>query len=114
MRNLKTGSKFQLIDDLKIKGITYPNGLVFSLVHLSIISTGKIIIFKVLKAKPIVKRYYQNIPDYFYIPSSWHFWEMVSLFGEEFDVFFEGIENGSIVSFDVEYDVLTHSKSNGN
>jgi len=125
IQNLKTGSKFQLVDDL-ITGlrkyyedgepgfgsyIRYPKGLVLSLVNMTIKSTGNEITFKVIRAKPIIKRYYQDIKKTTYIPEhvSWYspFYNIFRLRGEDFTAFIEGVENGSIVSFDAEYETLT-------
>jgi hypothetical protein len=124
MRDLNVGSKFQLIEPLVVvqtnwRGdkttVTYQSGLVISLYHYSIMSSGKRIKFKILKAKPVVKRYYGDIPEEVYNPAAKHisnkfyftsFWNQLSLFGDNCNIFFDGLANGNIVHFDEEYEAL--------
>jgi len=126
--NLKTGSKFQLLEDFLIhqtnwrgenRDFNYPKGLVISLVNLTINSSGRTLRFKVIRAKPIIEHFYQDIEVSAYKPEgskerSWYYnlWETVVLYNKDFDNFVEAVNKNKIISFDKEYNKLTKAKVN--
>jgi len=120
IKNLKRGSKFQLTKDIVVTShdwggsttkTVFDKGLVLSLVNLSVISTGNSVWFKILKPKPIVEKFYQDInPEVYASGSRWMTWRDVIFKGEYFSDFFDAVENGDVIPFDEEYNKLTSIK----
>lgn len=92
------------------EGRTYPKNLVLSLVSLHITRYGKRILFQVLRAKPIIEKYYSEISKEDYISQySWsreNGYRIISLSGEDAQKF---IDEACYRDFDEEYLELTHS-----
>ena len=115
LTNLKSGSKIILTKEFTTQPEnkwvtlkTLPKNLALSLVSLHVTKFGKTLIFQVLRAKPIVQKYYSELkPEDYASSRSWrkNGYNIVRLYVKDADRF---IDEAEYRDFDEEYLELTH------
>ena len=113
---LKTGSKFQLTEDFgEDRGRStklWPEGLVFSLVSLTLNANGARVFLKVIRCKPVINKYYSKIDPEFYIGKDYRNtpsrnFVKLRLRGHEAQRFLDMIGTARLINFNREYESLT-------
>ena len=110
--DLKTGNKFQITENFvskntynKMHPILLHKGLVVSLVSYTVNAYGKRLLFKVIRAKPVIRAEYTNVPENAYINSYYKSgFVAVRLRKNDAERF---IEEGNFRSYDNDYKQLT-------
>ena len=118
LTDVKSGSKIILTEDFVLNNtnwrgdktkIVYPKNLALSLVSFHVTKYGKQILLQVLRAKPIIEKYYTALKSEDYTSSySWrkNGYRIIRLNGAGAELF---VNEASYRPFDEEYDELTHS-----
>ena len=113
---LKTGTKFQLTENFEVGNKVFPEGLVFSLVNITINSQGKYVFLKVIRCKPVIDKYYANIPKNFYIgPTATYMFVNkikrtfvnVKLYRRDAQRFLDMVGTARLINFSREYENIT-------
>jgi len=120
---LKTGCKFQLTEDFTVESgriKTWPSGLVFSLVSLTLNANGARVFLKVIRCLPVIKKYYTGIAQETYIAKNYgspyiaknygsprRSFINLRLSGNDARNFLDMIGTARLINFNREYENLT-------